>query len=96
MDRVIHKLEKNLKIWKRGEEFFKKVYLTMVTFCLSERLSEAKQGNLRRSIIYLECFHFDLKKYCNRSELKRCFISGHIVMYGIKLSLDILSPFPDQ
>lgn len=37
---------KNLKkIWKRGEEFFKKVYLTMVAFHLSERLSEAKQGD---------------------------------------------------
>lgn len=30
------------------------------------------------------------------SYLKRCFISGHIAMYGIKLSSDILSPFPDQ
>lgn len=41
----------------------------MVAFHLSERLSEAKQRDLRRGIIYLECFHLHLKKYHNHNDL---------------------------
>lgn len=60
------------------KSFLKNIYLTMVAFQLSERLSEAKQGDLRRIIIYLERFHLQLMKYCNHNEIfKRCFLSGH-------------------
>lgn len=41
----------------------------MVAFHPSERLSEAKQRDLRRGIIYLECFHLHLKKYRNHNDL---------------------------